>query len=102
MGDIEIFAARTRFFPGGLDVQYIGPDGRQLDNDFKGSFVDSFLGEGYRIIYMGNGSSDLSPARRSHRVFATGTLLARCRQVNLDCISFTDFNEVLRAIESWQ
>lgn len=101
MGDIEVFSARTRFHSGGLEVQYIGPGGRQLDNDFKGLYVNSFLGEGYRIIYVGNGSSDLAPAKQCHYIFATGTLLTRCRQTNLDCTSFTDFNEVIRVLELW-
>ncbi len=99
VGDIEVFAAQTSFHPEGLKVQYIGPDGSQLDKDFKGAYVNAFLGEGYRIIYMGNGTSDISPARQCHYIFATGDLLTHCKQTNLDCASFTDFNEVVRVLE---
>lgn len=100
-GDIEIFAAQTRFHPGGLKVQYIGPDGNSLDDAFKEAYVNLFLGEGYRIIYVGNGTSDLSPARQCHYIFATGDLLAHCKQANLSCTPFTDFNEVVRVLELW-
>ncbi len=100
-GDIEIFAAQTRFHPGGLKVQYIGPDGSSLDDAFKEAYVNLFLGEGYRIIYVGNGTSDLSPARQCHYIFATGNLLAHCKQANLSCTPFTDFNEVVRVLEHW-
>lgn len=102
MGDIEVFAAKTHFHPEGLEVHYIGPDGSYLDSNFKGSYVNSFLGDGYRIIYVGNGSSDLAPAKECHHIFATGTLVTRCRQANLACTSFTDFREVTRVIEPWQ
>jgi len=99
MGDIETFAARTCFYPEGLRVQYVGPDGSSLDSDFKKAYVDSFLGQGYRIIYMGNGDSDLLPARWCYHVFATGTLLDRCKQTNLNCTPFTNFHEVIGVLE---
>ncbi|MBI3931533.1 MAG: MtnX-like HAD-IB family phosphatase [Chloroflexi bacterium] len=98
---IEVFAALTSFRPdGGLDVRYISPDGRCLDDNFKSSYVSSFLEEGYRVIYVGNGASDFLAASRSHHVFATGTLLSHCRERNLDCIPFDDFGEVVRGMES--
>lgn len=97
--DIQFFAAQTRFQPEGLKVQYIGPDGSYVDNAFKETYVDLFLGQGYRIIYLGNGDSDLSPARKCHHVFATGTLLTRCEQTNLACTPFNDFNEVIEVLE---
>ncbi len=99
MGDIEVFAAQTRFHSGGLSVQYVGPDGSHLNNAFKEAYVNLFLGEGYRVIYVGNGASDLSPARQCHHIFATGTLLTRCKQANLSCVPFSDFNEVVDALE---
>lgn len=97
--DIEVFAAHTRFHPGGLEVQYIGPDGSHLEEDFKGAYVSSFLREGYRMIYVGNGTSDLPPARRCHYIFATGSLMAHCQRLNLNCTPFTDFKEVVSTIE---
>lgn len=102
LSDIEVHAAKTHFHPGGLTVQYIGPDGTPLDTGFKEAYVNSFLGEGYRVIYVGDGSSDLSPARQCHHIFATGSLLTLCRQANLNCTPFTDFNEVVSVLESWQ
>lgn len=99
LGDIEVFAAQTRFRPDGIKVQYIGPDGSQLDEGFKDAYVNSFLEEGYRVIYVGNGVSDLSPAKQCHHVFATGTLLTRCRQTGLACTPFNDFNEVVGVLE---
>jgi len=99
MAEIEVFAAQTHFSPRGLEVQYIGPDGSRLDSDFKEAYVNLFLSEGYRIIYMGNGSSDISPASQCHYVFATGVLLTHFKQTNLDCIPLTDFREAVGVME---
>ncbi len=101
LSDIEIHAARTRFHPHGLKVQYLGPDGTPLDDGVKEAYASSFLGEGYRVIYIGDGTSDLAPARKCHHIFATDNLLALCRQDNLDCTPFTSFNEVVSVLESW-
>ena len=99
LAEIEVFAAQTRFHPKGLKVQYIGPDGNRLDDSFKEAHVNSFLGEGYRIIYVGNGTSDFPPASKCHYIFATGALLNRCQQANLSCTPFTNFTEVVRVLE---
>lgn len=101
LADIEVVAAKTRFHGKSLEIQYVGPDGRPLEDNFKGAYVDSFRGEGYRLIYVGNGTSDILPARQCHYVFATGALLAHCQQANLNCTPFTDFNEVIRVLDSW-
>ena len=101
MADLKVYAAQTNFHPQGLKVQYIGPDGNPLDSDFKVAYVNSFLSEGYRIIYIGNGDSDVSPAKKSHYIFATGVLLEHCKETNIDCTPFTDLNEVVRILESW-
>ena len=99
LADIEVLAAETHFYPTGLKVQYIGPDGNHLDDNFKDAYVNSFLGEDYRVIYMGNGTSDLAPARQCHHIFATANLLAHCQQMNLGCTPFTDFDEVVKVLE---
>lgn len=101
LNDIEIHAARTDFHPNGLIVQYIGPDNNPIDDGVKEAFTDSFLGEGYRVVYIGDGTSDLPAARKCHHIFATGSLLSRCREEKLDCTPFTNFTEVINVMESW-
>jgi HAD superfamily phosphoserine phosphatase-like hydrolase len=96
---IEVYAARTRFQHRRVSVQYVGPDGSPLDDAFKEAYVSLFRSQGRRIIYVGNGASDYFPAKKSHHVFATGTLLATCRKAHLECIPFDDFYEVVRGLE---
>ncbi len=97
--NIEVFAAQSQFINGGIEVKYVGPDGSHLDNNFKDAFTRSFLAKGYRIIYVGNGPSDVFPAEYAHHVFAREELLDLCKQKGLKCLPFADFNDILRDLK---
>ncbi len=97
---IEIYASQTRFRSDKLSVRYISPDGVTLDRGFKEAYVEKFLQANYRVIYIGDGSSDYLPARKCHYVFATGTLLERCREEELDCTPFSGFKEVVTVLKN--
>jgi 2-hydroxy-3-keto-5-methylthiopentenyl-1-phosphate phosphatase len=97
--NIEVFAAQTRFTSDGIETKYVGPDGAQLDSDFKEAYVNSFRGMGHRIIYVGDGLSDIRPAKQAHHIFARGELLAYCNKANLDCMPFVNINDVVEGIE---
>ena len=97
--DIEVFAAQTRFHPEGIEVRYIGPDGGQADNGLKELYARLFISRGYRLIYLGNGISDIYPARLAHYVFARDDLLSLCSRENIPCTPFTDLNDVVRGLE---
>jgi 2-hydroxy-3-keto-5-methylthiopentenyl-1-phosphate phosphatase len=99
MNNIEFFAARSKFGADGLEVKYIGPWGKEVLDRFKEAYTRLYLDRGYRVIYAGNGISDIYPARYSHHVFATDDLLDRCREENLDCIPFNDLNDVVRELK---
>ena len=100
--NIEVFAAQTRFSPSGIDVRYVGPQGNQLMDNFKESYVSLFRDRGYRVIYAGNGISDVSPSRQAHHIFATGELLVCCKELNLNCTPFIDLYDVIRGLELLQ
>jgi 2-hydroxy-3-keto-5-methylthiopentenyl-1-phosphate phosphatase len=97
--NIEIFAARTRFSPKGIRVKYIAPNGSEVLDSFKDAYTELFLSRGYQVVYVGNGISDFSPARRAHHIFATGDLLAHCRERNLECIPFDDLNDIVKGLK---
>jgi len=98
--DVKFFAARSRFLPEGLEVKYIGPDGNTVINDFKENYAKLFLSQGYQIIYIGNGVSDIFPARHARHVFATGDLVGKCRETKLDYTPFKDLHDVIRGLQS--
>jgi 2-hydroxy-3-keto-5-methylthiopentenyl-1-phosphate phosphatase len=99
--EIEHHGAEAEFSPLGVKVRYVDPEGRVLDSGFKDSYVTHFLGQGCRVAYIGNGSSDFEPARRCQRIFATDGLLDHCRLHNVDCIPFETFTEVAAALDTW-
>jgi 2-hydroxy-3-keto-5-methylthiopentenyl-1-phosphate phosphatase len=94
-----VFAAQARFGPRGIEARYIGPDGIQLQDDFKEKYTRLFLKRGYQIIYVGNGISDVLPASLAHRTFATSQMLTHCKKTNLRCTPFNDLNDVVRDLE---
>lgn len=97
--NIEVHAAQASFHPEGMVVQYVGPDGKILEDGFKDAYIKSFLQLGYRVIYIGNGDSDFPPAKYSHHVFAIGDLLGYCRDNNLKHESFDNFFDIVRRID---
>jgi 2-hydroxy-3-keto-5-methylthiopentenyl-1-phosphate phosphatase len=96
--NIEVHAAQASFHPEGMKVQYVGPDGERLEDGFKEAYIKSFLKLGYRVIYMGNGDSDVAPVKYAHHVFATGELLAYCRENNLKYKPLENFIDAVRDI----
>jgi 2-hydroxy-3-keto-5-methylthiopentenyl-1-phosphate phosphatase len=99
--NLEYHAAETRFHANKLKVRYIGPDGSVVDSGYKEKYVNKYLNEGYHVVYIGNGSSDLSPARGAHQIFATESLLEHCQRTGLTCIPFTSFLEINLVLSSW-
>jgi 2-hydroxy-3-keto-5-methylthiopentenyl-1-phosphate phosphatase len=99
LGDLEVHAAQASFNPAGMKVRYVDPDGKMVNDGFKEAYMESFLRLGYKVIYIGNGDSDVGPAKQAHRVFATGDLLAYSKENNLNCKPFKDFREVVEDLE---
>ena len=97
--DIDVFAAQTHFSPEGIKVQYIGPEGNQLEDGLKETYVKMFLGKGYRVVYMGDGISDIYPAQLAYHIFARGNLLTSCKEMNLNCTPFVNLNDVVSGLE---
>ena len=100
LNSIEFFAARSEFSPAGMKVRYIGPDGTSMEAGFKEAHTRLLKSKGYKVVYIGNGVSDIYPARQADYVFATGDLLGRCRQEKLSCTPFNDLNDVVRGLEA--
>jgi 2-hydroxy-3-keto-5-methylthiopentenyl-1-phosphate phosphatase len=96
----EVYAARNRFYPGGVKVAYISPDGTEMEVGFKEAYTRSLKNEGYDVIYIGNGASDIFAARQASHIFAVDELLKRCRREHMPCIPFKDFFDVIKGLES--
>ena len=97
--NIEVHAAQAQFHPSGMKVQYTGPDGKQLDDGFKEAYIELFLRQGYEVVYVGNGDSDIVPAQYAYQIFARGELLDYCEQNGLQCTPFESLLEVVKALK---
>jgi 2-hydroxy-3-keto-5-methylthiopentenyl-1-phosphate phosphatase len=101
--DLEVHAADTHFCSDGLRVEYRGPDGTVADSSPKDAYVRSFLADGYRLIYIGDGRSDFLPAQRCDMIFAAtdeGSLLNICQRENVACHPYTSFHDIIAILNT--
>jgi 2-hydroxy-3-keto-5-methylthiopentenyl-1-phosphate phosphatase len=98
--ELEIHAAENIFYDGGVKVRYLGPDGKEVDTGFKEVYTDYLCKKGYKVIYIGNGTSDIYPSRKAQYVCATADLLKICEKENLKCYPFNDFYDVVKILKS--
>lgn len=96
---LEVHAAENRFSPDGMEVRYVGPDGTEMEVGYKEAYTELLVKQGYSVIYIGNGISDIFSSRLAIKVFATGDLLVKCREENLACVAFNDFFDVIKGLE---
>jgi len=96
----EVFAANNEFRPEGMIASYIGPDGREMDAGFKEAYTKLLIKNGYEVVYIGNGVSDIYPSRLAKIVFATGDLLRKCEEENLAYNPFDDLHDVIRGLKT--
>jgi 2-hydroxy-3-keto-5-methylthiopentenyl-1-phosphate phosphatase len=97
---LEIHASENEFSPDGMKVKYVGPDGSEMEDGFKEAWTRSLMAAGYQVVFVGNGTSDIHPARLARHVFAAEELLEKCRRENLACRPFRDFRDVLTVVET--
>ena len=91
---IEYHAARTDFLPDRLDVQYYGPAGEPLADGIKEQYLKSYQDQGYKVVFLGDGLSDIYAARHADYVFACKQLVEKCREENIPFKSFDDMFDV--------
>jgi 2-hydroxy-3-keto-5-methylthiopentenyl-1-phosphate phosphatase len=98
--NLEVHAAENTFYKGGLDVKYLGPDGKEVDTGFKEAFTRELRQQGYNVIYIGNGTSDIFPARLAQQIFATEDLLRACQKEKLEHYAFKDFFDIIEILKT--
>lgn len=65
----------------------------------KASIVNKLHGEGYKVIFAGDGPPDFEPAKLSEVVFAKKMLLERCRNAGLQTQDFSDYSDIYAYIK---
>jgi 2-hydroxy-3-keto-5-methylthiopentenyl-1-phosphate phosphatase len=103
LSDLEVHAADTHFHRDELSVQYVSPDGMVVDGGLKDLYVNLFLADDYRVIYIGDGRSDFLPAKHCDFIFAAadaGSLLKICRRENVECHPYNSFHDIISVMET--
>ncbi len=65
----------------------------------KTLFLREAREKGYRIVYIGDGHTDLCASRESDIVFATGTLKSSLESEGISYIPFDEFNQIKESIK---
>ncbi len=98
---IDIHAAHCRFSPGGMELTYSSPDSGLAETGFKEIYARILRESGYDVMYyLGNGASDIYPARQADHIFAVDGLLECCRRDGIRHTPFETFHDVIRGLES--
>ncbi|MBA7573379.1 2-hydroxy-3-keto-5-methylthiopentenyl-1-phosphate phosphatase [subsurface metagenome] len=96
--DLELHCAQTSFAKDGITVSYAGPDGGTVREGFKKKYLAWLRKRGGRVVYIGDGLSDLEAARAADCVFATGHLHSLLNTSSVRHHTFSDFHDILRQI----
>ena len=99
---LPTYAVRTRFTDSGIQFEYrYTREGCEEYGNCKCSIVDRYKGGGRQVFYIGDGITDLCPARRADLVFARGRLLEECQAEELPHVELRDFTDVIAELERW-
>lgn len=104
MSDIEIYCGKTEFSEKGIMVSYADKKGNAIESDFKLSYMNRLKKRDNRIVYIGDGLSDLEAARNANYVFATGHLATLLKEEHVSWSSFNNFIDIrnkLILLELW-
>lgn len=99
-GPVPVHAVNTRFTHSGIDYEYrYTVPGKENMGNSKGVVVDTYREQGHYIVYIGDGQSDFEAAARADLVFAHRVLADECERQEIPYRPFTDFGDVLKAVE---
>ncbi|MBI4057093.1 MAG: HAD-IB family phosphatase [Elusimicrobia bacterium] len=94
---IKVHCAQAKCGSKGWDVHYRYLNGSTLDK-FKAKRVVWHKKRGFKVLFAGDGGSDLEAAKKADSVFARGTLLRLCRKYHVPAKPFKNFNAVLNVL----
>jgi 2,3-diketo-5-methylthio-1-phosphopentane phosphatase len=101
--DLPVYCNRALFHPdgrySGLELPYIRRDCPCEVGICKRAIVLEHAKPFEQVVYIGDGSNDLCPAREAHMIFARRRLAEHCRSQDITYIPFEDFFDVRAALD---
>jgi 2-hydroxy-3-keto-5-methylthiopentenyl-1-phosphate phosphatase len=100
LGEIDFFANRLKFNGDALEIEFPYYDmlGCQDCACCKTHHLYRYRDQGYYIIYVGDGLSDVCPCTAADLVFAKGNLLKYCRETGVNHIRYRNFRDIEREV----
>ena len=95
-----IYANEIEFAPDGIRIHspWYRPD-TPLRGTSKPAIIQKYQAEGYAVIFIGDGPTDIEAVEVADFVFAKGRLAEYCRKKG---ISFTAFNNFSDLLQQWK
>ena len=81
-------------------VKYLSPRGIEVQSGFKMSYATAFRDAGDFVAYIGDGRSDVAPARLAPAVFARDTLWDELEDEHARIYPFETFDDVRAVLEA--
>lgn len=97
--NVSVYAAETDFSSGCLKTAYYSIDNEEVMDGYKEGYAKHFLTNGRKLIYIGNGPSDVPAASFAHKVFATGYMIDGCKEQGIDCHGFEMIDEIIAELK---
>ena len=97
---IQLHSAHGKITESGISLSYLGPDGIECQDAFKLAWLRYFKSQGRRVIYVGDGDSDIVAALEADYVIARDSLEDHFRSAGLGYFGFNNFYDVRQAIDS--
>ena len=101
-GNIQVYSPKTILGAGGVRLAF--PKRRvKGSTNLKDDVVGWYRKKGFRVIFVGDGASDLPAASEADRSFAIkGSELAKmCENQGIRCTNISDFRPVADALLRW-
>ena len=100
---LTTYAVQAHFTDDGIQYEYRHTrEGCEEYGNCKCSIVDYYKANGNQVFYIGDGISDLCPARRANLVFARSRLLEECQKWGLPHVELRDCTDVIAELEQRQ
>ena len=99
---VPVYAVNTSFSSQGIAYEYRhARPGQEKQGNSKGLVVEQYQEQGYHVFYAGDGMSDFEAAERVDVLYAHRTLAQECARTNIPFRPFTDFQNMLQAVQEF-
>ena len=93
MADQKFYSGRAKVTESGIIVNYTDPDGQPITKGLKESYVRHHKKAGHTVLYLGDGLSDVIPAREADFVLARAGLRERLTLRGVPHAPFESFHD---------